>query len=581
MEVTWTKEQEACLNYRGDKHLMVKGAAGSGKSLIIEAYARKLLAEYSADKKNKVVIFTFSNTLNSAMKELLELNEEHNAYITVTTLSSYLSLVYREIGAPKRNIYWKNNGNELKKQMVLEAMKQFKKKNHYHRFCKLEPAFWVEEFDWMKDMDVTAEDDEYYLSLPRKGRGTSVRMTAADRLKAFELFQFYDQIAKDKRIGDWADYALYLNRHEEQIPDSLKFDHVLIDEAQDLSLAQMRAAMLFFRKNMVIAMDMNQRIFDKQWTPKLLGIETTTKKLTKSMRTTVEIDNLAESLRSKNDAVLSEDDRSVRAIPERHGALPKLVHLEDTDSEKKFVIKQVKKYLEDTKISIGIIAAQNSQVELYASWMTDAGIAHEIIRRDSVFSVRKPGVKIVNAFNAKGLEFTRVIIPQFTEGNFPYRCTADEEELYQMFMTKCRNLAYVGMTRARYSLLLTYSGEHGSRFIGEMDADCYEAVGLPIVYETAEEKHWKKQEQEINLPPMAPVVDYSKQGQTLAAFLQENGAEVIDRRAEGSYLWVVGNKKELESLLEEAGKRFGAFGYYSKASEEIDGRAGWSTSCKE
>lgn len=578
MEVTWTKEQEACLNYRGDKHLMVKGVAGSGKSLVIEAYARKLLEEYSADQKNRVVIFTFSNTLSSAMKELLSVDEERSAYILVTTLHSYLAQVYREIGGPRRNIC---RGNELKKQAAEEALEQLKKTNRGHRFCKLDTEFWIEEFDWLKDMDVASKDLEYYLSLPRKGRGARVRMTASERLKAFDLFVLYEQIMERKHLGDWADYARYLIRHEKEISDSLKFDHVLIDEAQDLSLAQMKAAMLFFRKDMVIAMDMNQRIFDKQWTPKLLGIETTTKKLTRSMRTTVEIDNLAESLRRKNDAILSEDDRSVHAIPQRHGSVPRLVHLEDTDSEKKFVIKQVKKYLEDETVSIGIIAAQNSQMGLYASWLTDAGIAHEMIQRDSKFSVLKPGVKIVNAYNAKGLEFVRVIIPQFTEGNFPYRCKEEDEERFELFMTKCRNLVYVGMTRARYSLLLTYSGAHGSRFIGEMDENCYEAVGLPIVYEQGMGLKQKKPDLNVELPMMAPVAEESEQGQTLVEFLKEHGKEVIDRRSEDSYLWVIGEKKELKPLIQEIGKRFGAFGLPSKGTEETGGRACWYTKCRK
>lgn len=44
----------------------------------------------------------------------------------------------------------------------------------------------------------------------------------------------------------------------------MKFEHILIDEAQDLSLAQMTAIMMLYKKDMVVAMDMNQRIFGKQ-----------------------------------------------------------------------------------------------------------------------------------------------------------------------------------------------------------------------------------------------------------------------------------------------------------------------------
>ena len=99
--------------------------------------------------------------------------------------------------------------------------------------------------------------------------------------------------------------------------------------------------MAFAGKDMVIAMDMNQRIYQKYWTPGMLGIGTTTKKLTKSMRTTKQIDNLAESLRRHNDEFLSEDDRSIRVIPEKEGSLPRLVHLTDPEQEKKYVTEWI------------------------------------------------------------------------------------------------------------------------------------------------------------------------------------------------------------------------------------------------
>lgn len=584
-KITWTKEQESCLNYTGNKTLMVKGIAGAGKSLVIQALAKQLLSAYSADKKNKVAIFTFSNTLNSATKEFLKINGEQEEYITVTTLTSYITYVYNAVGAPKLKIYTDPLYTKVKKEAVQEALEQHKKKNGDHRFHNLDLQFWIEEFDWMKDMNVSVQDMNYYLGLQRKGRGGKVRMSSVDRLTAFQLFTYYDQAMKSKGLGDWIDHSLYLIRNPGRIPDELKFDHILIDEAQDLSLAQMMAAMMLFRKDMIVAMDMNQRIFDKQWTPKLLGIETTTKKLTKSMRTTKQIDNLAESIREKNEGILAEDDKSVRAIPEKEGPVPQLVHLEDVASEKKYVIEQVKAYLkQNSKISIGIIASRNLQIKTYATWMTDAGIPHEIIQKDSTFSMAKPGVKIVNVFNAKGLEFSRVIIPQFIEGNFPYYHKTDDEEEMQLFLAKCRNLVYVGMTRAQFSLVLTYNGEKGSRFIGEMDPQYYEAVGLPLVYDSGTGTGMGRSpiDKEIKLPPTAPVIDHSENRKSLKDFFSEKGLEVIDKRSAGGCLWVVGEKDKLMPYVKEAGKMFGAYGNYSaKGGRATKNRAGWFTMCKK
>lgn len=584
-KITWTKEQESCLNYTGEKTLMVKGIAGAGKSLVIQALAKQLLAGYSADKKNKIAIFTFSNTLNSATKDFLKINGEHEDYIKVTTLTSYIAHVYKAIGAPKHKIYFDPLYTRVRKECAQEALEEHKKKNGEHRFHNLDLKFWVEEFEWMKDMDVSTADLNYYLSLPRKGRGGKVRMSAADRATAFQIFVNYDNAMKAKGLGEWIDEAIYLIRNSNRIPDALKFDHILIDEAQDLSLAQMKAAMMFFRKDMIVAMDMNQRIFDKHWSPKLLGIETTTKKLTKSMRTTKQIDNLAESIRQKNDEILEADDKSLRAIPEREGPLPQLIHLEDISAEKKYVIELVKTYLkQNNKISIGIIASRNEQVTTYASWMTDAGISHEIIQKDTTFSMSNPGVKIVNVYNAKGLEFTRVIIPQFAEGNFPIYRKLDDEEERQLFLAKSRNLVYVAMTRAQFSLVITYNGVKGSRFIGEMEPNCYEAKGLPIVHDsgTGTGIGRKEPNKEIKLPPTAEPKAKPADGKTLKSFFEEKGLEVIDKRAAGGCLWVVGEKEALVPHLKEATKLFGAYGQFStKGGKATKHRAGWFTMCKK
>ena len=55
-EIELTDEQQACLKYSGERTLMVKGLAGAGKSLVLMEFARKLLAKYGTDSKNKVAI---------------------------------------------------------------------------------------------------------------------------------------------------------------------------------------------------------------------------------------------------------------------------------------------------------------------------------------------------------------------------------------------------------------------------------------------------------------------------------------------------------------------------------------------
>ena len=70
-KIILTKEQESCLNYKGEKTLLVKGIAGAGKSVVIQNLARKLLTGISKSDVNAIAIFTFNNTLNAYTKELI------------------------------------------------------------------------------------------------------------------------------------------------------------------------------------------------------------------------------------------------------------------------------------------------------------------------------------------------------------------------------------------------------------------------------------------------------------------------------------------------------------------------------
>lgn len=579
-EIELTSEQEACLKYTGNRTLMVKGYAGAGKSLVLMALAQKYLEKYGAAAKNMVGIFTFQNTLVSTMREFLHVNGQPEDGVVVSTINSYVKTIYDLLvqcgAAPKRKYPFNNKaGEELRLTNVKKALSEHQTKYGKHRFHDVDPSFWVDEFDWMKDMNVWTDDLDYYLTLPRKGRGSKIRMSASDRVTAYQIYTFYCNFLERTGQGDWADQTLFLVRHPELIPEKMKFEHVLIDEAQDLSMAQMTAIMRLYTKDMMVAMDMNQKIHSRHWTPKLLGIESTTKKLTKSMRTTKQIEALAESLRSKNDANLDDDDKSLRAIPERDGKIPKIVHLTDQAAERKYVVNLVKAYrAANPNLTIGIIAAKNTQIKTYSDWLTSADIPHEQVTKDTTFSMAKPGVKVVTAYGAKGLEFNCVIIPMFAEGYFPFKYQTDDPDAMNDFIVKMRNLVYVSMTRAKNLLTITYWGKGGSRFIGEMNPSLYEWEGEAMERKTVTPTVPKPAAVPIaKAPAPAPAAANGK----LTDFLKGKGVEVIDKRGNGGALWVVGDKS-IDPILKEARKQYGALWTFSeKGGYATKHRSGWFT----
>ena len=577
-EIELTSEQEACLKYTGNRTLMVKGYAGAGKSLVLMALAQKYLEKYGTDAKNMVGIFTFQNTLVSTMREFLHVNGQPEDGVVVSTINSYVKMIYdllvQDGAAPRRKYPFNNKyGEEQRLTNVKKALSEHQTKYGKHRFHDVDPSFWMDEFDWMKDMNVWTDDLDYYLTLPRKGRGSKIRMSASDRVTAYQIYTFYCNFLERTGQGDWADQTLFLIRHSELIPEKMKFEHVLIDEAQDLSMAQMTAIMRLYTKDMMVAMDMNQKIHSRHWTPKLLGIDSTTKKLTKSMRTTKQIEALAESLRSKNDANLDNDDKSLRAVPEREGKIPKIVHLTDQAAERKYVVNLVKAYrTANPNLTIGIIAAKNSQIKTYSDWLTSADIPHEQVTKDTTFSMAKPGVKVVTAYGAKGLEFNCVIIPMFAEGYFPFKYQTDDPDAMNDFIVKMRNLVYVSMTRAKNLLTITYWGKGGSRFIGEMDPSLYEWEGEP-----KEKKTVTSTVPKTTTVPIAKVPVPTALSGKLADFLKGKGIEVIDKRGNGGALWVIGDKS-IDPILKETRKQYGALWTYSeKGGYATKHRSGWFT----
>ncbi|WP_026491438.1 sigma-70 family RNA polymerase sigma factor [Butyrivibrio sp. XPD2002] len=477
-----TEEQQRCADYSGDKTLVIKAYAGGGKSTVIQYIAKKYIEEYEEnyDPKayNKVLVLTYNKPLASATAQILGINGDRRRFIKVKTVNKHLYDICVDIGLDRKTVC----DDKTQKQFIREALKQYGRANSKCRLLDhpaCDETFWQEEIEWMKSMNVTTVDYDYYMSLERKGRGTNLRMSETDRADAFRIFCCYRHILKQNGMVDWGDFALYVARHGYQISTKHLYDHVLIDEAQDFSLAQMKAVMNIFREDMTIAMDNNQKLYNKQWIPKDLGIDITIKRLTQSMRTTAQIDRFAESLRKGNDKFLSEDDRSDHVVPKFKGPKPNVVLLKSIEDEKNLLLDIVKKWLKDfSDQTIAIIASKNNQLDNIATWLKEAGIPIEFIKGDQDFNITRPGVKLVTTHSAKGLEFTRVIIPQFVDGNYPYsylyRLEIDKER--QDYEVRERNRTYVAMTRAQQRLVVTCVKDKASPFLKNIDPNTYDLI---------------------------------------------------------------------------------------------------------
>ncbi len=226
-EIQLTKEQQNCVNYVGDKRkdLVIRSAAGGGKSLVLLERAVKYLKDAKENgRKHSIAIFTYNQVLAVCLKEWMRLTKADEGYIMVGTLYEYLIYIYERIPKSK----WDKLGNpaypRVKENLLNETINEFAARIQNDKYKKWGTRFWNEEFVWMRTMNIFyREDSQAYFALEREGRGHTHPMNQVDRKAAFEMFCLYREKLKAKKAFDddlkGDERILYLTHNAKSIPE--------------------------------------------------------------------------------------------------------------------------------------------------------------------------------------------------------------------------------------------------------------------------------------------------------------------------------------------------------------------------
>ena len=107
-------------------------------------------------------------------------------------------------------------------------------------------------------------------------------------------------------------------------------------------------------------------------------------------------------------------------------------------------------------------------------------------------------ISLMTLHGAKGLEFDYVFLPGWEEGLFPSQRTMDENGLKGL--EEERRLAYVGMTRARKGVFISYATSRNmygswvnaipSRFIDELPSELVDVMNQSGMVRAGRSRHW-------------------------------------------------------------------------------------------
>lgn len=471
-----TNQQKEIVNYEQLGTLIVKGTAGSGKSLVglhrINYLFNKKNNSLFADTKTcKVLVITFNKVMFYQLKQLFkeiknkDINDNDVEFINID------KIMYREshkfIGQKYKILV-----NNYKTKMLIHALNE--KSNKYS------DEFILDEFKWIRSNLINKRQD--YLDIIRLGRGKR-KLNKEDRNYIWDLLQKYREKMIENQEIDYLD-ACILTLKKGNLNTFTKYNHIIVDEAQDLSKLKLSFITKLNENNLtktehslMILYDSSQNVYDESWLGygrsfASIGLEVRNKikKLEVSYRTTRQIHQAANNLISiyKEENVDKETEIKPIFAGTEEGIKPIVFNFKNKEDEYNTyanIIKHLTTKSYSYKDMI-IVSFTKRYLEEINEFLIKHNIPSYILNGDKIesgeFSLNDNKIKLLSVNNAKGLENKIVFVANTGALNF---ISANEEKDEKELLIRNSKKLYTAMTRAQELLFIS----EDEKYIGKID----------------------------------------------------------------------------------------------------------------
>ncbi len=328
--------------------------------------------------------------------------------------------------------------------------------------------------EWAEVVDSWQIDGwEGYRDFKRLGRKT--RLSEGQRTAAWQVFaRVRDRLRAENRLTRAELFTRLADHYAGGA--KLPFEHVVVDEAQDISAPQLRflAALGAQRPNgLFFAGDLGQRIFQQPFSWKTLGVDVRgrARTLHVNYRTSHQIRRQADRLLGPEVTdVDGNSENRCGTVSVFNGVAPVIGCYPDNEKE----IAAVAQWLADctasavTPAEIGVFVRSDAELDRARRAVTAAKLPSHVL--DDLVDTDSNEVSIGTMHLAKGLEFRAVVVMACDDEVVLLQQrideVADEADLKEVYDTE-RHLLYVACTRARDRLLVT-STEPASEFLSDL-----------------------------------------------------------------------------------------------------------------
>lgn len=471
-------EQKKSIVSSTEKILCIAGA-GTGKTTTLTKRI-EFLVRFRSVSPSKVLAITFTRKAKRQLEERLARYNGCNA-VNVETFNSFCERMLQRHGKliypkPVRMINFSG-----KAKLVTEAMKilkingsaivrgyfsgqQRRNKTERELFASIvNDCFYVIDF---------------FKSDSRKISHSKLMLERIEERKRPVMDRFLDAcILTDALMkkGGFRDYSDQLEdtiRLFTKFPDTIPpFEHVLVDEYQDVNSSQIKFIDLLGPKNVFAVGDPRQAIFG--WRGSKIDYILDFEKKYDGC----EIIPLVKNYRSGKGIVDAANETiKLMGLPdiEPGKEIADTIELNNYDSEKD-ELYSVSERIENLDIEpneIFVLARTNRQLLDLSQILKSKGIKH-VVKSDELLRSKKEAKDdiILSTIHAiKGLEARIVFVIGCTRTNFP--CRASEHPVTDMFSMhnydkeeEERRLFYVALTRAKERLVLSYYGKTMTNYI--------------------------------------------------------------------------------------------------------------------
>ena len=441
-------DQEALVSREFGGPARIGGSAGTGKTVVALHRAVHLANKYP---QSRILLTTFARPLARNLRSQLEkLVGPDSAVLSRIDVSSVQEVGERFSG--EVSFSGKVATDKEVRQMLGELIKEC------DGFPFSEHFAWSEWSTVIDDWQV--QNWEEYRTVQRRGR--KKRLPENQRQ---QLWSVFDQLLAALKNQQLQTHCQRLAQISEELQSrSGVYQHVVVDEAQDVRVSQLK----FFSAlcgdqvdGLFFSGDIGQRIFQIPFSWKSLGVDIRGRShiLKVNYRTSHQIrrhaDRLLPGVTADVDGV-EQDRRGTVSV--FNGPDPQIETHQNLREEAEAIGRWIQSQRDSGILAeeIGLFVRSNEQLDRARLYIELSDEEAQFVQPGD--EVESEKIAVMPMHLAKGLEFKAVIVAACDEQVIPLESrlleASDDDELREIYDTE-RHLLYVACTRARDALLIT------------------------------------------------------------------------------------------------------------------------------